>query len=134
MASRWAVLAVDDDPSDLAVIRASMESDGVAVTTVDRGQEAVDRARRDSYDLIICNPPYVLAGAGMYRESCDICSSQTKLGINGGLGIVVPLSGISTIIEARFHMVFDAEDATDPGTTSVSNSIFVPISVGILFR
>jgi hypothetical protein len=76
--------------------------------------------------------PYLIGGGGIYNERCNQCDSQTKLGLNGGIGVTVPLSGISTVIEARFHIVFDSEDSTD-GTSS-SNSMFIPISVGILFR
>jgi len=76
--------------------------------------------------------PYLIGGGGIYNERCNQCDSQTKLGLNGGIGIRVPLSGISTIIEARFHIVFDSDDSTEGASTS--NSTFVPISVGILFR
>jgi hypothetical protein len=77
--------------------------------------------------------PYLIGGGGIYNERCDQCDSQTKLGVNGGLGVTVPLSGISTIIEARVHLVFDSQDAV--GTSpAISNSTFIPISVGILFR
>lgn len=71
--------------------------------------------------------PYLIGGGGIYNERCDGCDSQTKFGLNGGAGITVPLSGFSTIIEARFHVVFDSEEGS-------SNSYFVPISVGLLFR
>ena len=71
--------------------------------------------------------PYLIGGGGIYTERCDGCESQTKLGLNGGGGITVPLSGFSTLIEARFHVVFDSE-------TGSSNSTFIPISVGLLFR
>jgi hypothetical protein len=71
--------------------------------------------------------PYLIGGGGIYNERCDSCPSQTKFGLNGGAGITVPLSGFSTIIEARFHVVFDSEGGG-------SNSYFVPISVGLLFR
>jgi hypothetical protein len=76
--------------------------------------------------------PYLIGGGGIYNERCNQCESQTKPGLNGGIGVTVPLSGITTIIEARFHMVFDSEDITGGGSTS--NRTFVPISVGILFR
>jgi hypothetical protein len=77
--------------------------------------------------------PYIIGGAGVYNERCSLCDPQTKFGVNGGAGIHVPLSGLSTIIEARFHLIFDSQEAvgTVPG---VSNSTFIPISVGIMFR
>jgi hypothetical protein len=71
--------------------------------------------------------PYLIGGGGIYNQRCDGCSSQTNFGINGGAGITVPLSGFTTIIEARFHFVLDS----DVGT---SNSTMIPISVGLLFR
>jgi hypothetical protein len=71
--------------------------------------------------------PYLIGGGGLYKERCDGCPPQVKFGLNGGAGISVPLSGFSTIIEARFHVVFDSEAGS-------SNSYFLPISVGLLFR
>lgn len=78
--------------------------------------------------------PYLIGGAGVYNSRCrqapaDGCDSQTNVGLNGGGGITVPLSGFATIIEARFHIVFDSDD--NPNT---SNLTFIPISVGLLFR
>jgi hypothetical protein len=71
--------------------------------------------------------PYLIGGAGIYDMRIEGSDSQTKPGLNGGAGITVPLSGFSTFIEARFHIVFDSD-------TNQSNSTFVPISVGIRFR
>jgi len=71
--------------------------------------------------------PYLIGGVGVYNERCDVCSSQTHFGLNGGGGITVPLSGFSTIIEARFHFVLNS-DVGD------SNTTFIPISVSLLFR
>ncbi len=73
--------------------------------------------------------PYIIGGGGVYNVRCNGCESQTKLGINGGAGINVPLSGFSTFIEARFHMIFDSDDEA-----GIANSTFIPISVGIHFR
>ncbi|HUQ18492.1 MAG TPA: outer membrane beta-barrel protein [Gemmatimonadaceae bacterium] len=77
--------------------------------------------------------PYIIGGAGVYNERCDLCDAQTKFGVNGGIGINVPLSGLSTIIEARFHYVFDKVEATAT-SPAISSSMFIPISVGIMFR
>jgi hypothetical protein len=78
--------------------------------------------------------PYLIGGPGIYNERCSVCNSQTKLGLNGGVGIAIPLSGISTVIEARFHMIFNSVESTTQGVPSTKNSTFIPISVGILFR
>jgi hypothetical protein len=81
--------------------------------------------------------PYLIGGVGVYNEraSCDNCAgsgvtvsnSQTKFGLNGGVGVSFPLSGFSSMLEARFHYVLDSEVGS-------GNTMFVPISFGILFR
>jgi len=77
--------------------------------------------------------PYIIGGGGLYRVGCSDCGgldSENKGGINLGGGIEFPLSGFTSIIEARWHMIFDKEDDIDDD----SNSMFVPISVGLMFR
>ena len=77
--------------------------------------------------------PYIIGGGGLYRVGCSDCGdldSENKGGINVGAGIEVPLSGFTSIIEARWHMIFDSEDTI----ADDSNTTFVPISVGLLFR
>ena len=83
--------------------------------------------------------PYLIAGVGAYNERVKFdflgeseSESQTKLGINGGVGIEFGLSGLATFIEARYHMVFDKEDDEDNGASG-KNTTFVPISFGIKF-
>lgn len=76
--------------------------------------------------------PYVIGGGGFYnrRGSCTNCGntvSDTKFGLNGGAGVMVPLSGFGSLIEARYHLIFDSSETT-------SNSGFITISAGILFR
>ncbi len=77
--------------------------------------------------------PYIIGGGGLYRVGCSDCGgldSENKGGINLGAGIQVPLSGFTSIIEARWHMIFDS----DSDIPDSSNSMFIPISVGLLFR
>jgi hypothetical protein len=77
--------------------------------------------------------PYIIGGGGWYRVGCSDCGgldAENKGGINIGAGIQVPLSGFTSIIEARWHMVFDS----DSDIEGDSNSTFIPISVGLLFR
>ena len=78
--------------------------------------------------------PYILAGGGFYNErgSCTSCgntaiASETKFGLNGGAGVIVPLSGFASLIEARYHLIFDSQPTT-------SNSAFITVSAGIIFR
>jgi opacity protein-like surface antigen len=69
--------------------------------------------------------PYLIGGAGYYSVKPDLSNfeSENKLGLNGGIGAMFPLSGFNTFIEARLHHVF----------TDVSSTQFVPVTFGILF-
>ena len=69
--------------------------------------------------------PYLIGGAGYYGLKPDVpnIESENKLGLNGGIGAMFPLSGFNTFIEARLHHVF----------TDVSSTQFVPVTFGILF-
>jgi hypothetical protein len=78
--------------------------------------------------------PFVIGGGGFYnrRGSCTSCgntviASDTKFGLNGGAGVMVPLSGFVSLIEARYHLIFDSQ-------TNISNSSFITLSAGIVFR
>jgi len=75
--------------------------------------------------------PYLIAGVGLYNvhSTVDVpivgeaTNTQTKFGVNAGLGLRVQLTGFSTFAEARWHDVF-----------TKGNSIqMVPISVGFTF-
>jgi opacity protein-like surface antigen len=74
--------------------------------------------------------PYLIAGAGVYNNKGTLevngesdSSSDTKFGLNGGIGIRIPLAGFTTNIEARYHTVF----------TEDTNANFIPLSVSITF-
>ena len=75
--------------------------------------------------------PYVSGGLGIYntKGSVDVGGStiegdsETKAGVNAGVGLDFGLSGLSTFVEARFHSVF----------TEGSNMNFVPVVFGIRF-
>ncbi len=69
--------------------------------------------------------PYLIGGAGYYglKPDVDNLASENKLGLNGGIGAMFPLSGFNTFVEARLHHVF----------TDVSSTQFVPVTFGILF-
>jgi outer membrane protein with beta-barrel domain len=77
--------------------------------------------------------PYIIGGGGLYRVGCSDCGgldAENKGGINIGAGVQIPLSGFTSIIEARWHMIFDSDDTI----ADDSNTTFIPISVGLLFR
>jgi signal transduction histidine kinase/CheY-like chemotaxis protein len=49
------VLAVDDEPAALELIRATLASEGFAVTAVSTGREALDAARHERFDFVVCD-------------------------------------------------------------------------------
>lgn len=63
--------------------------------------------------------PYLIGGMGLYHVS----DNGTRPGFNGGVGIQIPLTGMTAYFEARLHKVL-----TD-GTSYVS----IPISFGLSF-
>ena len=69
--------------------------------------------------------PYLIGGVGYYGLKLDLpnAESNNKIGVNGGIGAVFPLSGFNTFVEARLHHVF-----TDNNSTQ-----FIPIVFGIQF-
>ena len=82
--------------------------------------------------------PYLLAGAGPYQLEYDwACEGQcsqfifpgkrTHVGINAGFGATVPLLGIRTFAEGRYHRIF--RDIGDGGSRSM-----ILISVGVKVR
>lgn len=93
--------------------------------------------------------PYLIGGAGVYnlrtRGTGDVGNvldellgtreeSTTRLGVNGGVGVEVPLSGISVFGEARVHTIFTpSERDPDTGDRVGGRTTLVPIKVGIRF-
>jgi hypothetical protein len=78
--------------------------------------------------------PYLIGGLGIYnirQEYSTIAGttnpiSDTKAGVNVGGGLRFPLGGLSTFLEARYHvMLGDAANRT--------NSQFIPITFGVQF-
>ncbi len=75
--------------------------------------------------------PYLIGGLGIYnrRFNSDFtgeANSKTSAGVNIGGGIRFPLGGISTFLEARYHVMLGNRDE---GT----NLQFIPISFGVQF-
>lgn len=67
---------------------------------------------------------YLIGGVGMYNTSASGgTGSDTDFGFNIGAGLNFPLTGFSTFLEARFHVV----------STEVESTKFVPITFGIRF-
>jgi hypothetical protein len=75
--------------------------------------------------------PYILAGAGLYNSKAETDhgdhthggESENFAGINAGVGIRWNIAGLNTIVESRFHHVFDDHHAQQ----------FIPLTIGVLF-
>jgi opacity protein-like surface antigen len=68
--------------------------------------------------------PYAIGGIGVYNSKASgTDASDTNFGLNIGAGLELPLSGITTFIEARYHHVF-----SDPGSFGL-----IPVVVGVKF-
>ena len=72
---------------------------------------------------------FLIGGVGVYRGYLsDVdASDDTNFGLNGGIGYRFNLTGFSTFIEARFHHLFNDNEAVDAKTQ------FIPISFGVRF-
>ena len=70
--------------------------------------------------------PYFTGGLGFYNlkvEAFGEDASESKFGLNGGLGIEFSLTGMSTFLEARYIHIFTEDEATQ----------IIPITFGIMF-
>lgn len=73
------ILAVDDDPDILNIIRDYLEPLGYHVTTVTDGDRAIELASRQPLDLVLCD-------VGMPRRSgLDVCVHLRQSGFQGRL-------------------------------------------------
>ena len=75
--------------------------------------------------------PYLIGGLGIYNrrfssDASGASDSRTTAGVNIGGGIRFPLGGISTFLEARYHVMLGNQNE---GT----NLQFIPISFGVQF-
>lgn len=88
--------------------------------------------------------PYFLAGVGLYNtrysfssSGLSVSDSKTAFGLNGGFGLEFKLSGMSTLVEARYHYAFDATPTFgSPAYTGIhSHGLeLIPVSVIVMFR
>ena len=79
-------------------------------------------------DLLVAHP-YVIAGLGYYHTTTSGAPlglsdfSENKFGINGGVGVAIPLTGFRAFVEARYHHVLDSD----------AHVRMIPISFGVVF-
>jgi len=66
---------------------------------------------------------YLIGGVGMYNSKAEGFDAENDFGFNIGAGIKFPLTGFSTFLEARLHIVNSEGESTK----------FVPLTFGITF-
>lgn len=72
--------------------------------------------------------PYLIGGLGVYHTTLSgggllTSDSETKFGLNGGVGIRIPLTGFSAFAEARYHRLLDTDGSV----------ALVPLTFGVTF-
>jgi hypothetical protein len=67
--------------------------------------------------------PYLIGGVGYYSRKLDLTNAESinKIGMNGGVGAMFPLSGFAAYVEARGHVIFS------------DGPRFIPVTFGLLF-
>lgn len=75
--------------------------------------------------------PYLIGGLGIYNrrfssDAFNASDSKTAAGVNIGGGIRFPLGGLTTFLEARYHVMLGNQD-------EATNLQFIPISFGVQF-
>jgi opacity protein-like surface antigen len=75
--------------------------------------------------------PYLIGGLGIYNRHINTNSvltidDKTVAGVNLGGGIRFPLGGISTFLEARYHVMLGNKN-------DLTNYQYIPITFGISF-
>jgi CheY-like chemotaxis protein len=88
------ILAVDDDPDIVFIIRAYLEPLGYEVVTALDGDQAIDKATVEAFDLVLCD-------VGLpERSGLDVCHA---LRTSGYRGKVVLMSGWDTQVLRADH-------------------------------
>jgi len=75
--------------------------------------------------------PYLIGGIGLHNSKMETDhgdhahggEAENFLGVSAGVGIRWSIGGVKTLVETRFHYVFDEEHA----------QTFIPLSIGIRF-
>ena len=89
--------------------------------------------------------PYLIGGVGLYSSKADAdeggffddgsgtdSDRENDFGVNFGVGTKFQLTGLSTFVEVRYHIMFTGEDET-ADSPEVKNFKFIPITFGIMF-
>jgi signal transduction histidine kinase/CheY-like chemotaxis protein len=92
---RARILAVDDDPDIVYIIRAFLEPLGYEVVTATGGRQAIDAAARQTFDLVLCD-------IGMPDQSgLDVCQLLRKSGYQGKLVLMTGWDSYSLTQDRR---------------------------------
>ena len=76
--------------------------------------------------------PYVIGGLGMYNMKAtvgDVSGSDTKFGVNGGLGVDVGVGPAKFYAEGRLHAIM--KGSVDSQSLEETTAYMVPLTVGL---
>jgi len=94
-----------------------------------------------TFSLISVGPvrPYVTASLGAFHvkgevdsSSTTITKSQTKFGIDGGVGVKLGMGGLKGFAEARVENLY-TDQGWNPAVSNLKTARFIPITFGIQF-
>ena len=94
-----------------------------------------------TFSLISVGPvrPYITASLGAFHvkgevdsSSTTLTKSQTKFGVDGGLGVKLGLGPIKGFAEARVENVY-TDQGWNPAISNLKSARFIPITFGFLF-
>jgi CheY-like chemotaxis protein len=92
---RARILAIDDDPDVVYIIRAYLEPHGHAVATATTSEEALETARVQPFDLVLCD-------IGMPKQNgIDVCRSLRDTGYPGKLVLMTGWDNYELSAEQR---------------------------------
>jgi hypothetical protein len=94
-----------------------------------------------TFSLISVGPvrPYVTASLGAFHvkgevdsSSTSLTKSQTKFGIDGGVGAKLGIGPLKGFVEARMENVY-TDQGWNPAVSNLKSARFIPITFGITF-
>ena len=83
--------------------------------------------------------PYITASLGAFHvkgeadsSGVSVSNTQTRFGIDGGVGVKLGLGHAHGFVEARLENVY-TEAGWNPAVSSLKNARFIPVTFGLSF-
>lgn len=92
---RARVLAVDDDEAALAYARRNAEGTAVELVAADVTAPGLFPELTGTVDLVVCNPPYIPAGAMLEPEVAEHDPAHALFGGPDGMSVIGPITALA---------------------------------------